>query len=324
MDGLSLLLPPEAGALRRTEAALASMLESLGFDEVRLPIIELADNNDEAGMPGGPIKFALPGGFIGRLSSDMTRPCAKLAIRELASKPRPLRLFYTGPVFRRPGNRDGLAISRQDLQLGAEIYGHDGLKAGLEALGAAIGICRFAKEAVQLRIGDISLLDQLLLESGLDGLQMDELRQALMVHDISSAMSALTKYGKGNKASSMLRKLIPSNCDEAAIKGLEGIVREYPATKLAEEALRASLLLDGARMVSKGVGIAFELGLLRPLDYYNGPVFEAYVNGYGRPMLGGGQYDGLMRSLGSDEGGIGFALDMGMLMEIRPEGVQEE
>ena len=27
---------------------------------------------------------------------------------------------------------------------------------------------------------------------------------------------------------------------------------------------------------------------------------------------------------GSDEGGIGFALDMGMLMEIRPEGVREE
>ncbi len=316
LEGMSLLLPPEAGAIRRMEAGLAAMLENLGFEEVRLPVITSPGPNDNGESSAGPIKLALPGGMIGRLCSDMTEPCARLAVRELAMKKRPLRLFYTGPVFREPSSRGSIAVSRQEMQLGAEIYGHDGLKAGLEAIGAAIGICRFAEEPVQFRIGDIALLNELIDASAIGPDAGISLKAALISHDISTAMAVLKSSGKRNTALRALRQLIPANPAEVAMEALTGLAAEYPEIKLAEEAGRASMLLDGARMVAKGVDIAFELGLLRPLNYYTGPVFEAYVNGYGKPLLGGGQYDGLMKALGSDEGGIGFALDLGMLMEI--------
>ena len=316
LEGMSLLLPPEAGAIRKLEAGLAAMLENLGFEEVRLPVITSPGPNDNGDSAAGPIKLALPGGMIGRLCSDMTEPCARLAVRELAMRKRPLRLFYTGPVFREPSSRGSIAASRQEMQLGAEIYGHDGLKAGLEAIGAAIGICRFAEEPVQFRIGDIALLNELIDAAGIGADAGSSLKASLIAHDISSAMTVLKQSGKRNAALKALRQLIPANPAEIAMEALCGLAAEYPEIRLAEEAGRASMLLDGASMVAKGVDIAFELGLLRPLNYYTGPVFEAYVNGYGKPLLGGGQYDGLMKALGSDEGGIGFALDLGMLMEI--------
>lgn len=48
----------------------------------------------------------------------------------------------------------------------------------------------------------------------------------------------------------------------------------------------------------------------RPLDYYTGIVFELRLAGEGRPIAGGGRYDGLMQLLGSEEEipAIGFTV----------------
>ena len=47
--------------------------------------------------------------------------------------------------------------------------------------------------------------------------------------------------------------------------------------------------------------LAFSAGFARNLDYYTGFVFEAYdaASDDRRPVVGGGRYDRLMRTLGS-------------------------
>jgi ATP phosphoribosyltransferase regulatory subunit len=56
--------------------------------------------------------------------------------------------------------------------------------------------------------------------------------------------------------------------------------------------------------------LRFSARLVRPLDYYTGFVFEAGSGVAGKPLLGGGRYDALMRRLGAerDVPAIGFAL----------------
>jgi ATP phosphoribosyltransferase regulatory subunit len=56
--------------------------------------------------------------------------------------------------------------------------------------------------------------------------------------------------------------------------------------------------------------LRFETGFLRGLDYYTGFIFEVPGAVAGKPLIGGGRYDSLMRRLGAAEDipAIGFAL----------------
>lgn len=73
---------------------------------------------------------------------------------------------------------------------------------------------------------------------------------------------------------------------------------------LAEiKALYDTLLADGA-----ADALRLDLSMLNELDYYNGIVFQGYVQGAPRAVLSGGRYDLLMRRFGKEADGIGFAV----------------
>ncbi len=73
---------------------------------------------------------------------------------------------------------------------------------------------------------------------------------------------------------------------------------------LAElQALQTTLAADGA-----AEALRLDFSMLNELDYYNGIVFQGYVEGAPRAVLSGGRYDLLMRRFGKEADGIGFAL----------------
>jgi len=61
-----------------------------------------------------------------------------------------------------------------------------------------------------------------------------------------------------------------------------------------------------------GVGdyLLYDAGIVRGLDYYTGPVFEAYDRErFFRAILGGGRYDNLVAAVGGERiSGVGFAM----------------
>ena len=56
--------------------------------------------------------------------------------------------------------------------------------------------------------------------------------------------------------------------------------------------------------------VIFDLGLVRTLGYYTGPVFEVYDAAFGSPLGGGGRYDDLLGPLRPLAAGRGWALDV--------------
>jgi ATP phosphoribosyltransferase regulatory subunit len=56
--------------------------------------------------------------------------------------------------------------------------------------------------------------------------------------------------------------------------------------------------------------ICFDLALARELNYYSGPIFDIYSSRSGKPLGGGGRYDGLLYKYGIFGQAIGFALDL--------------
>lgn len=92
--------------------------------------------------------------------------------------------------------------------------------------------------------------------------------------------------------------------DQVFPAALELSVNDQTDAALAElkalyETLDAADAADALRL---------DLSMLNELDYYNGIVFQGYVQGAPRAVLSGGRYDLLMRRFGKEADGIGFAV----------------
>ena len=318
IDGLTLLLPPQAGLLRRLDNEIAASFTKLGFEEMLLPLVVDAETSGKFGK-GSAVRFAAPGGGIAGLRDDMTMSAVKLSVNEMSSMERPLKVFYSGPVFRESRNRGTSFMARQEMSIGAEVFGAGAFGIALDAALSAIAACGDFKRGIQIRIGDIALLEGLLELAGLEEGLVASVKSALLSKDVAYVNRALGGL-PGNAAASAVLELIPSNEAKRAIGMLRTLSVHFPGSGIYAKAENAISALEAALAAYRDEdGIAFELGLIRPLDYYTGNVFEAYAEGYGSPLLGGGQYDGLMRSVGSSESGAGFALDLGAMLKLAEE-----
>jgi ATP phosphoribosyltransferase regulatory subunit len=62
--------------------------------------------------------------------------------------------------------------------------------------------------------------------------------------------------------------------------------------------------------------VRLDLGEVRGFDYYSGLYFEAYLNGFGAAVAGGGRYDDLVGRFGYACPAVGFAFDVGRLLSV--------
>ncbi len=51
-----------------------------------------------------------------------------------------------------------------------------------------------------------------------------------------------------------------------------------------------------------------DLSVINDMTYYNGILFQGFVEGLSRVLLAGGRYDNLMKSFGKKQRAVGFAI----------------
>lgn len=118
------LLIEETARRRRIETRFVELLESAGFAEVILPIIDFAE--PYAGITGRDAakqsyRFTDREGELVSIRSDFTPMVARALAPSLLNADLPLRVFYRGDVIRCEASR--LGANRELFQIGAEIIG---------------------------------------------------------------------------------------------------------------------------------------------------------------------------------------------------------
>ena len=101
-------------------------------------------------------------------------------------------------------------------------------------------------------------------------------------------------YGSRDKVLAELETLCEGEEMEAALQQLKDLSAE----------------LDGWKDASR---IRFDFSLVNDMRYYDGIVFQGYVENIPDVILTGGQYDRLMKRMGRKSGAIGFALYLDLL-----------
>jgi ATP phosphoribosyltransferase regulatory subunit len=309
-------IPPGAldltgDAVRRRRAlqrATTRTLEAGGFEEIIPPTFEYEEIFLRASGPAVAerlIRFLDLDGRTLALRYDFTSSVARVAATTFADAPRPLRLSYSGKVYRQEPDRG--ARPREILQVGAELLGQGDLAADVEIVRLTIALLRDAGvRDFQLNLGHVGALAAGL--AAVDETLRPDVRRWIDRKDRGSLARALD--GASGEARTLLT--LPFVIGRRA--ALDDARTQAPAA--AQPALAHLVALDAALTPEERTHLVYDLGEVRGLEYYTGIQFEVFVAGAGRAAGAGGRYDDLMGRFGLPMPAIGVSLDLDALAEL--------
>jgi histidyl-tRNA synthetase len=346
----------EAGELRQLEAMIATIrgvYERYGFEPLETPVFEYTDAlgkflPDQDRPNAGVFSIQDDDEQWMSLRYDLTAPLSRFVAQNFDRLPKPYRRYAVGSVYR--NEKPGPGRYRQFTQFDADTVGTDNLAADAE-------ICMLAAdtlEALGIKRGDYvvkvnsrKLLDAVLAAIGIDpttdsdGTKRLAVLRAVDKLDRLGAEGVRALLGPGRKdESGDFTK--GAGLDAKSIETVMAFVNATPATKTSQEALSliepllsasggaeaiAELRLIDSLVRAAGYEddrIRFDSTIVRGLEYYTGPVFEAELtfevkDDKGHPVRfgsvgGGGRYDDLVaRFTGQKVPATGFSIGVSRL-----------
>ncbi|HXQ29092.1 MAG TPA: ATP phosphoribosyltransferase regulatory subunit [Gemmatimonadales bacterium] len=289
---------------RRLESELLARVAAGGYEEIIPPTFEYAEVFVRAagsGVAAHLIRFLDLDGQLLALRYDFTASVARLAATKLADQPTPLRVSYTGPIFRQDPGREGRR-PREILQVGAELLGDASVAADVEILKLALDLMRrAAPPEFQLNVGHAGAL-----APALDALDPGE---RATVRDLIGRKDAA---GLAARTRGTLRTL------PFVIGRREALDRAAELAPEAEAAVARLRAIDAALSAEERRHVVYDFGEVRGLDYYTGMHFEIFAAGVGTAVGAGGRYDDLMARFGRALPAVGVALDLNALADQAP------
>lgn len=336
-------------AVNEMTAKIREVYEHYGFDPVETPLLEYTDALGkflpDSDRPNEGV-FSLQDDDEQWMSLryDLTAPLARHVAENFNEIQLPYRTYRAGYVFR--NEKPGPGRFRQFMQFDADTVGAPGVQADaemcmmmsdtLEALGIKRG-------DYVIRVNNRKVLDGVLEAIGLGG--DDKAGQRL---NVLRAIDKLDKFGpegvrlllgEGRKdESGDFTKGAKLNDDQ-----IENVLFFVGIKDYAESAVRLAELVAGTEKGAEGVEelnfigalvtsagyqsdrIKIDPSVVRGLEYYTGPVYEAELlfdvtNEKGEKVVfgsvgGGGRYDGLVsRFMGQPVPATGFSIGVSRLM----------
>ena len=294
--GLRDILPPFAAFEADTVSRLMAVFARHGYDRVKPPMIEFAQNLDGDGA------FRVMDPLTQRMMtvrSDMTPQVARIAATRLTSDPRPLRLAYAGQVLQVKGTQ--LRAERQFGQVGVELIGATDSAADAEILA----LCLDAVDHVGLSGIAVDLTLSKLVPA-IIGEQNGEtwLRNALDHRDVTAVSAA------GGETARLLTALIEAvGPADRALARLQSLDLPAPAQALRSRLVEVVALL---RAALPGLTLTIDPVETRNFEYHTGVGFTIFARESAAEIGRGGRY------LAHGEPAVGATLFMDTLMEILP------
>ena len=309
-DHIADVLPSEARHIEELRRELLDTARGYGYELVIPPMLEhleslLTGTGEALDLQTFKLVDQLSGRMLG-LRADTTPQVARIDAH-LLNRPGVTRLCYCGPVLHTRPDRPH--ATREPLQFGAEIYGHAGLEADLEALLLALDCLRATKVGpLTVDMADARIVRVLLTGVATSSAQLAAVHAALATKDATELASLTQEFPKA--AREALQALIGLYGDR---KVLAEAAKALPRTPVIQQALEQLQWLAGH---VEGAGIRFDLADLRGYAYYSGMRFGIYTPGASDALVRGGRYDEVGAVFGRNRPAVGFSLDVKELVGV--------
>jgi histidyl-tRNA synthetase len=347
-----------ADELRQREAMLETIrtvYERYGFEPLETPAFEYTDAlgkflPDSDRPNEGVFSFQDEDEQWLSLRYDLTAPLARYVAENYQDMPKPFRRYATGSVWR--NEKPGPGRFRQFTQFDADTV-------GAESVAADAEMCMLAADTLEalgiprgqyvIKVNNRKVLDGIMEAAGLGG-QENAVRRAVVLRaldklDKFSEQDVLLLLGPGRKDQS--GDFTPgAGLNEDLAERLLGVVQNIRQLHVPSGDMSGSASLDKAieanatynagfaeltemrdLVIAAGYGadrIRIDPSVVRGLEYYTGPVFEAELlipvtDEKGNPVRfgsvgGGGRYDDLVaRFTGQKVPATGFSIGVSRL-----------
>lgn len=250
------------------------------------------------------------------LRYDLTVPLARYVAANFQQLNLPFKRYEIGPVWRAEKAQKGRY--RQFTQADVDIVGVETLGAEkelLEIMAAAEKLITELTVSVNDRRLVAAVLGELKVKAEKTRTVLQILDKKLKVDDAKLA-SELLRLGLTANQVKQLRQVFLA--ESPSLEDIEALVGQTLTGEIRE------LLAYGR---SLGLEMVFEPSMVRGLDYYTGPIFEAVVRD-GEANLGsvlaGGRYDDLVESLnGQKIPAVGISFGVDRLVDTTVEFIAE-
>ncbi|MCM2282958.1 MAG: histidine--tRNA ligase [Bdellovibrionaceae bacterium] len=305
------LIGEECRRFRYIARTAAEILALYGFQEIETPLLEssavflrtLGETSDVVSKQM--YVFTDRGGDEVTLRPEGTAGVARAFISEGLGQHLPLKLFYSGPMFRYERPQKGRY--RQFQQFGVELLGVDNVQADIEVISAASRVLRTLK---------VDHLTQLQINTIGDTESREAYRQSLVAY-LRGHVDRLSEDSRTRLEKNPLRIL------DSKDEGDRAVLKDAPLfSNFLNEASRAFFAELQEGLTRLGISYVVDPMLVRGLDYYCHTVFEFTTNAIGsqNAVIAGGRYDGLIKSMGGPHTpGVGWAAGTDRLALILPD-----
>ncbi|MES2400788.1 MAG: ATP phosphoribosyltransferase regulatory subunit [Pseudomonadota bacterium] len=315
-DQIADVLPSEARHIEELRRLLLDTARSYGYELVMPPLLEhleslLTGTGEALELQTFKLVDQLSGRTLG-LRADTTPQVARIDAH-LLNRNGVARLCYCGPVLHTRADRPH--ATREPLQFGAEIYGHAGLEADLEAqLLALEGLKAAGVKSLSVDMADVRLVNSLLAGAMIAPRMLARIHAALAAKDTSELDSLTASLGGDISlpAREGLKALLQLYGDETVLAEAAKVLKPLPGVA---EALK-DLKWLASHVASIDVKVSFDLADLRGYAYYSGTRFAIY--GQGAELVRGGRYDEVGAVFGRNRPAAGFSLDLKELVSALP------
>lgn len=314
-DGVADVLPEQAQVIEQLRRRLLDSLASRGYELVYTPFIEYVEslsllnrNTSDLDL----VSFKLIDQISGRLlgvRADITPQVARIDAHV-----RPVegiaRYCYAATVLHtRP---QGLSASRTPLQLGAELFGCNGLQADLEMADLMLNLLTQAgfEQNLHLDLGHVGIFRNLARIAALSDSQEAELTDLYQ----RKAIPELAEYSQHLNLGQDFYVLGRYGNDLSRLK------QQLSGQALADQTLQQAFgALEQAQAHVQQYWPAIHVGVdaaeLRGYHYHTGLMFAVYGPNRAVPLAQGGRYDGIGIAFGRERAATGFSCDLYVLAQ---------
>jgi len=306
--GMNDILPEQTPAWQYVENTFRQLMQSYGYQEIRMPIVEstalfkrsIGEVTDivEKEM----YTFEDRNGDSLTLRPEGTACCVRASMQHGLLHNQTQRLWYTGPMFRHERPQKGRY--RQFHQFGVETFGLSGPDIDAELILMSNRLWHL-----------LGMSDDVTLE--LNSLGSSEARQnyrEVLVKYFEAHESSLDEDSLRRLKSNPLRILDSKNPEMQKLNEDAPKLIDHLDDESKQEFETLCQVLETA-----GVNYKINPRLVRGLDYYSKTVFEWVTDKLGAQgtVCAGGRFDGLVEQLGGKATpAMGFALGLERLIEL--------
>jgi ATP phosphoribosyltransferase regulatory subunit len=306
--GVQYFFDDEVRLRRDIERRALKIFAGWSYDEIILPMFDYHDlfargmGEEKAERT---YRFVDRDGALLALRPELTSLVARTVATRFKNKPRPLRICYSGEVFRydEPTERS----AREFHQLGVEHIGQPVIVADIEILlitAEVLTAMGFNDFRIALSHVDFfnGVADYLKLDIG-GRAQLRDLIDRRNSLALAQFLKEVAPHIEQSRRDGFCRLTQIAGKDEAISRAREVLINERSRAAVEQIAeIYATLTSLGLKE-----NFDIDLGDAGGLEYYTGLTFKVYVPEWGVEIGGGGRYDNLIGNFGMPEPAVGFS-----------------